>query len=138
MQSELGHPLNSMFGVGLDWQLFRTSFCYRDNKWQPQDPVEVNKYSAERFLWAHYNLGQKGNPFSSEYLADDFGFDTPFAQGWCSYALRRNFDNRSCEGEVFFQSVEILFGEVCGYDVDTHPTRSRNWPKLTALNACES
>jgi hypothetical protein len=79
MQAELGHPLNTMFGVGLDGNYF-IFIRYRDKKWQVQDPVEVNKYSAERFLWALYNLGQKGKPFSSEYLAGDFGSDSKLAQ----------------------------------------------------------
>jgi hypothetical protein len=42
MQTELGHPLNTMFGVGLDGNYF-IFIRFRDDKWQVQDPVEVNK-----------------------------------------------------------------------------------------------
>jgi hypothetical protein len=72
MRDEQGHPLPSIFGVGLDGNHF-LFVRFRDNKWDIQDPVEVNRYSAERFLWALFNLGQKGKPFSPEYLAGDFG-----------------------------------------------------------------
>lgn len=46
-------------------------FC--EDKWGVHDPVEVNRHSATRFLWALLNLGQKGKPFSPEHLAGDFG-----------------------------------------------------------------
>ncbi len=72
MHDEQGHPLNSLFGVGLDGKHF-IFVRYRDNNRQVLEPVEVNRHSAERFLWALFNLGQKGKPFSPEYLADDFG-----------------------------------------------------------------
>lgn len=117
MQRELGHPLNSLFGVGLDGNYF-VFIRYRDNKWQPQDPVEVNKYSAERFLWALYNLGQKGKPFSSEYLAGDFGSDSPLAQDGVRTLYEAISTTDHPKAQVFFNQWKILFGEVCGYDVD--------------------
>jgi hypothetical protein len=117
MQRELGHPLNSMFGVGLDGNYF-VFIRYRDNKWQPQDPVEVSKYSAERFLWALYNLGQKGKPFSSEYLAGDFGSDSPLAQNGVRTLYEAISTTDHPKAQVFFSQWKILFGEVCGYDVD--------------------
>jgi hypothetical protein len=30
-----------------------------------REPVEVNRHSAERFLWALFNLGNEGKPFST-------------------------------------------------------------------------
>ena len=117
MQSELGHPLNSMFGVGLDGNYF-VFVRFRDNKWQPQEPVEVNKYSAERFLWALYNLGQKGKPFSSEYLAGDFGSESPLAQDGVRILYEAIATTDHPKAQVFFNQWKILFGEVCGYDVD--------------------
>ncbi len=117
MQSELGHPLNSIFGVGLDGNYF-VFVRYRDNKWQVQEPVEVNKYSAERFLWALYNLGQKGKPFSSEYLAGDFGSDSPLAQNGVRALYEAISTTDHPKAQVFFNQWKILFGEVCGYDVD--------------------
>ena len=48
-----------MFGVGTDGKYF-IFLRFRDDKWTDQEPLEVNRYSTERFLWALYNLGQKG------------------------------------------------------------------------------
>src|SRR5438477_13026072 len=40
MRDEHGHPLNSLFGVGLDGNYF-IFVRYRDNNWQVLEPVEV-------------------------------------------------------------------------------------------------
>jgi hypothetical protein len=117
MRAELGHQLNTMFGVGLDGNYF-IFIRFRDDKWQVQEPVEVNKYSAERFLWALYNLGQKGKPFSSEYLAGDFGSDSKLAQDGVRALYNAIIATDNPKAQIFFSQWKILFGEVCGYDVD--------------------
>ncbi len=114
---ELGHPLNSLFGVGLDGNYF-IFVRYRDGKWQVQDPVEVNKHSAERFLWALFNLGTKGKPFSPEYLAGDFGSDSLPAQNGIRILYEAISTATHPKAQTFFSQWKILFGEVCGYDVD--------------------
>src|SRR5207245_5844820 len=85
------------------------------------EPVEVNRFSAERFLWALFNLGQSGKPFSPEYLAADFGSegsDTIAIAGiHALYDAIVATDNP--KAQTFFSQWKILFGEVCGYDVDT-------------------
>lgn len=69
MAAELGHEMKSLFGVGCDGNHF-AFVRFRDGKWDPPspEPVEVTKSSCERFLWALFNLGQKGKPFSPEYI----------------------------------------------------------------------
>jgi hypothetical protein len=75
MRDQHGQSLNSLFGVGLDGNHF-IFIRFRDEKWQVQEPVEVNRHSTERFLWALFNLGTKGKPFSPENLAADFGSES--------------------------------------------------------------
>ena len=113
-------PLNSLFGVGLDGNRF-VFVRFRDEKWQIQQPVDVNRYSAERFLWALFNLGQSGKPFLPECLADDFG-----SEGGNTIAIdgiRALYDAiliaTNPKAQTFFNQWKILFSEVCGYDVDT-------------------
>jgi hypothetical protein len=112
-----GHALNTMFGVGLDGNYF-IFIRFRDDKWQVQEPIEVNKYSAERFLWALYNLGQKGKPFSSEYLALDFGAEYKLAQDGVRTLYEAISTTKHPKAQVFFNQWKILFGEICGYDVN--------------------
>ncbi len=120
MRSQHGQPLNSLFGVGLDGNRF-VFVRFRDDKWQVQDPVEVNKVSAERFLWALFNLGQKGKPFSPDYLAGDFGSEAPLAQEGIHTLYQAIASTTHPKAQTFFSQWKILFGEVCGYDVD-NPT----------------
>ncbi|MGH9433869.1 MAG: hypothetical protein ACRD3T_20250 [Terriglobia bacterium] len=70
---------NSMFGAGTDGKYF-IFLRFRDDKWTDQEPLPVDRYSTERFLWALYNLGQKGKPYQPEYLHGDFGSESPVAQ----------------------------------------------------------
>jgi len=117
LRNEHGQPLNSLFGVGLDGKHF-VFIRFRDDKWQVQDPVEVNKVSAERFLWALFNLGQKGKPFSPDYLAGDFGSGAKLAQDGIHALYEAIATATHPKAIVFFSQWKILFGEVCGYDVD--------------------
>lgn len=59
IRAEYGQPLNTLFGVGLDGNRF-VFIRFRDDKWLIQEPVEVNHYSAELFMWTLFNLGTKG------------------------------------------------------------------------------
>ncbi len=126
MRHEHGQPLNSLFGVGLDGNYF-IFVRFRDEKWQVQEPVEVNSYSAERFLWALFNLGTKGKAFSPEYLAGDFGSEggnTVAISGiHALYDAIVTTDNP--KAQTFFSQWKILFGEVCGYDVDSQSEKLR-------------
>jgi hypothetical protein len=118
MKDEHGHPLNSLLGVGLDGNYF-IFVRFREGRWDVRGPREVDRWSAEEFLWALHNLGTKGKPFSPEYLAGDFG------AGEGSIAIddvRALYDAivaaDNPKAQTFFNQWKILFGEVCGYDVD--------------------
>src|SRR5579862_4156644 len=66
LQTELGQPIHSLFGVACDGHRF-IFIRWRDKKWEVQPPVEVDQHSAERFLWALFNLGTKGKAYRPEY-----------------------------------------------------------------------
>lgn len=117
MQTEFRRPLNTMFGVGCDGNYF-IFVRFRDNKWDAQDPVEVTRYSAERFLWALFNLGTKGKAFAPEYLAGDFGSDSKLAQEGIHTLYNTICATSDPKAQTFFQQWKILFSEVCGYDVN--------------------
>ncbi len=118
LRKEQKQPMNAMFGVGCDGNYF-IFVRSRDEKWFVEDPVEVNKYSAERFLWALINMGTKGKSFSPEYLSGDFGSESPVAQEGVRSFYNTILTTKSLRAQAFFQQWKILFGEVCGYDVDT-------------------
>ena len=117
MRREENRQWNSMFGVGTDGKYF-IFLRFRDDKWTDQEPLEVNRYSTERFLWALYNLGQKGKPYQPEYLHGDFGSDSPVAQEGVRALYEEILATDNPKAQVFFNQWKILFGEVCGYDVE--------------------
>ena len=78
---------NSMFGVGTDGK-YLIFLRFRDDKWTDQEPLPVDRYSTERFLWALYNLGQKGKPYQPKYLHGDFGSESPVAQEGSRRSMR--------------------------------------------------
>lgn len=107
----------SMFGVGTDGKYF-VFLRFRDDKWTDLEPLEVNRYSTERFLWALYNLGQKGKPYQPDYLHGDFGSDSSIGQEGVRTLYQEILDTENPRAQVFFSQWKILFGEVCGYDVE--------------------
>jgi hypothetical protein len=110
--------LNTLFGVGCDGNHFIFVRYYND-KWQVQDPVEVNKHSAERFLWALFNLGTRGKRFEPDYLAGDFGSaEGSVARSGIKVLYDAIATTTNPKAQTFFSQWKILFGEVCGYDVD--------------------
>lgn len=109
--------MHSMFGVGTDGKYF-IFVRFRDEKWTDEEPLEVNRHSAERFLWALYNLGQKGKPYQPEYLHGDFGSDSTIAQEGVRTLYDEILNTDNPKAQVFFNQWKILFGEVCGYDVE--------------------
>jgi hypothetical protein len=117
MRREENRKWNSMFGVGTDGKYF-IFLRFRDDKWTDQEPLEINRYSAERFLWALYNLGQKGKPYQPEYLHGDFGSESSVAQEGVRALYEEILATDNPKAEVFFSQWKILFGEVCGYDVE--------------------
>lgn len=107
----------SMFGVGTDGRYF-IFLRFRDEKWMDQEPLPVDRYSTERFLWALYNLGQKGKPYQPEYLHGDFGAGSPTAEEGVRALYEEILTTENPKAQVFFNHWKILFGEVCGYDVE--------------------
>jgi hypothetical protein len=117
MNREEHRNWRSMFGVGTDGKYF-IFLRFRDDKWTDQEPLEVNRYSTERFLWALYNLGQKGKSYQPEYLHGDFGSESPIAQEGVRTLCEEIQATDNPRAQVFFNQWKILFGEVCGYDVE--------------------
>ena len=117
MNREEKRNWSSMFGAGTDGKYF-IFLRFRDDKWTDQEPLPVDRHSTERFLWALYNLGQKGKPYQPEYLHGDFGSESPVAQEGVRTLYEEILATDNPRAQVFFNQWKILFGEVCGYDVE--------------------
>lgn len=117
MHTEHNFPIERLYGVGLDG-LHMVFVRFRNGKWEVEAPCELTPHSAQRFLWVLFNLGSKGKPFSPEYLAGDFGSDSKPAKDGIETFYRAICKTDHPKAQTFFKQWKILFGEVCGYDVD--------------------
>jgi len=117
MRAQHNQPLNSLFGVGLDGRYF-VFVRFRGDKWHIQEPVPVTPHSAERFLWALFNLGTRGKPFTPDELALDFGANAALARSAVKNLYETLLNIEHPKALILFNQWRILFGEVCGYNVD--------------------
>jgi SAM-dependent methyltransferase len=115
---ETGATGRWLLGIGCDGRHF--VFCrLAEGRVSVEEPVEVSRWSARRFLWALFNLGTRGWALTAEALARDFGHESPLARegvGAFYKALRASF--QIARVDMFLREWKVLFGEVCGYDVE--------------------
>jgi SAM-dependent methyltransferase len=115
LNAEHGQPVESLFGVGLDGN--RILFVrHRDGTWVAEAPVPLTAASAARLLWALFNLGAGGRPFSANYLAQDFGGSSPAAGGMVRALYASLKDSEDPKAQTLFAEWKSLFGIVCGYE----------------------
>jgi len=117
MNREEHRNWSSMFGVGTDGKYF-IFLRFQLDKWSEEEPAPVDRESTRRFLWALYNLGQKGLPYQPEYLHGDFGSGSDVARVGVLALYEEIVETKEPKAQVFFNQWKILFGEVCGYDVE--------------------
>lgn len=113
-----------IFGVGCDsrYMIFVRN---RGGKFEDSDPQAVGPYSVERLLRALVSLGSAGHAYTPENLARDFGAESPLALKGISEIYQSIEQTPDLKAQVFFQQWKILFGEVCGYDLEGKNERIR-------------
>ena len=115
LEAELGHPPELLFGVGTDG--LRIVFVrYRNEQWQEEPPSPLTHASAERLLWALFNLGHGGRPFSSAFLARDFGSQSGPAIEMVRALYGVLSDTSDAKATMLYEEWRALFGVTCGYD----------------------
>ena len=126
-----------LLGIGCDGRYF--VFCrFVEGRVVVEEPTEVSRWSARRFLWALFNLGTRGWALTAEALAGNFGHESDLAGAgvralWS--ALRASLAVPRVE--TFYRQWRILFGEVCGYDVENLRGRIRDLADTYSLPDAE-
>lgn len=106
-----------LFGAGCDGNRF-VFVRHRGGKFEIDGPQPSAPHVVERLLRALVSLGAKGHSFTPDQLADQFGADSELAQAGIAdlYAVLSSTTNP--KAKTFFDQWKILFGEVCGYNVE--------------------
>ncbi|MCH9032042.1 MAG: N-6 DNA methylase, partial [candidate division Zixibacteria bacterium] len=113
-----------IFGVGCDGDTF-VFVRLRGKTIEAEPPQPVTKHTVERLLRALVSLGAKGYSFTPDNLCDHFGGQGPIALDGIARIYDVISTTESPKAQIFFQQWQILFGEVCGYDVHGQSDRIR-------------
>ncbi len=116
LQAEEHVGMERILGIGCDGA--RMVFVRtRGAKLEAEDAQPVTPYTVQRLLRALVSLGARGLSFTPENLTDSFGSEAQSAQHGVRllHDLIRTTD--SPKAQTFFRQWQILFGEVCGYDI---------------------
>ena len=106
-----------IFGVGSDGSTF-VFVRHRRGKFEVESRRPVSRHTVERLLRALVSLGARGYSFTPDHLAEHFGVDSNLAQKGVKAIYKAILDTGNEKARTFFNQWKILFGEVCGYDVE--------------------
>ena len=120
--------MERILGVGCDGDTL-VFVRKHGSKLDAEDPVPVTPHTVQRLLRALVSLGARGLSFTPENLTDSFGAGAESAQQGIRLIHTLIRTTASPKARTFFHQRQILFGEVCGYDIHG---RSAKIEKLAA------
>ena len=115
-QAEEHVGMERIFGVGCDGNTI-VFVRKRGAKLDAEDPQPVTPHTVQRLLRAIVSLGAQGLSFTPENLAADFGSEGQSAQDGVQRIHALIHETESPKAQTFFRQWQILFGEVCGYEI---------------------
>jgi hypothetical protein len=116
LQSEENLEMERILGIGCDGKVL-VFVRMRRNKVDVEDPQPVTPHTVERLLRAIVSVGARGLSFTPENLTQFFGSDSTSAQEGVRLIHDLIHATVSPKAQIFFRQWQILFGEVCGYDI---------------------
>ena len=108
--------MERILGVGCDGDTI-VFVRKRGANLEAEDPQPVTPYTVQRLLRAIVSLGARGVSFTPENLAAHFGSEGQSAQEGVKRIHTSIHTTDSPKANTFFHQWQILFGEVCGFDI---------------------
>lgn len=124
--------LNRIFGVGCDGDTM--VFVRKRGREFEVTAHAVTPHVVERLLWALASVGAQGLSYTPEALAKAFGSDSTLAQMGVRELYQVITTTKSAKAQTFFNQWKILFGEVCGYDVNGRNTKIEKLAEHYGIN----
>ena len=116
LEREENVGMDRIFGVGCDGDTF-VFVRVRGSKFDVEDPQPVTPHTVQRLLRALVSVGARGLSFTPENLTAHFGSDSQSAREGVRLMQSLIHDTKNPKAQTFFRQWQILFGEVCGYDI---------------------
>jgi hypothetical protein len=108
--------MERILGVGCDGDTF-VFVQMRGAKIDVEDPQPVTPHTVQRLLRAIVSLGACGLSFTARNLAAYFGSEGKSAKDGVRFIHALIHDTDNPKARIFFRQWQILFSEVCGYDI---------------------
>ncbi len=115
-QKEENIEAQKIFAAGCDGDTF-VFVRHRGKQLEVEDPLPVTPHTVERLLRAIVSLGAKGYSFTPDNLCGHFGADGNIAELGIRQIYNVICETDNPKAQTFFKQWQILFSEVCGYDV---------------------
>jgi len=116
-RKEEGIDPKRIFAVGCDGNHF-VFVRQRRKKFEVERPQPVTPHTVTRLLRALVSLGARASSFTPEKLAEVFGSESHLAQKGVRSIYDAIAEMEAPKALTFFNQWKLLFGEVCGYDVE--------------------
>ncbi len=116
--------MERIFGVGCDGDTL-VFVRRRGAKFDIEDPQPVTSHTVGRLLRSIVSLGARGLSFTPKRLTEHFGFESLSAQNGVRLIHNLIRTTQSPKSQTFFRQWQILFGEVCGYDISGQSSKIR-------------
>lgn len=121
-----------LFGAGTDGRYI--VYCWsRGGEFLANEPEEFSSTSIERLLRAVVSVGARGNSFTPAALTRDFGSGSDTAQRGIRLLHDAISGTKSSRASTFFGQWQLLFGEVCGYDLTGGSEKIKQLGKLYGI-----
>ncbi|MBE7560682.1 N-6 DNA methylase [bacterium] len=124
LEAEEHVAMERIFGVGCDGKSFIFA-RWRGTRLEIDKPQPVTPHTVERLLRAVVSVGVHGFSFTPTSLAQHFGADSPAARDGIRRLHEVICGSDNPKVRTFFHQWQILFGEVCGYDIHGQSARIR-------------
>ena len=124
LQAQEHVGMERILGVGCDGDTI-VFVRMRGAKLDAEDPQPVTPHTVQRLLRALVSLAARGLSFTPENLAAHFGSENTSAQTGVRLIHALIHETDSPKAQTFFRQWQILFGEVCGYDIHDQSSKVR-------------
>lgn len=111
---------DKLFGFGTDG-IHCVFARTRGGQFAVDGVLPLNEHTTARLLRALVSLGARGKAYTPRQLTKDFGSDNQVSRDCVGKLYEAINTTENPKANTLFRQWKLLFGEVCGYSLDTKP-----------------
>ena len=126
-----------LFGFGTDG-IHCVFTRMRHGEFSVDGPMPLTERVVARLLRALVSLGARGKAYTPKQLTTDFGSDNRVSRECVARLYEAISATKHPKAETLYRQWKLLFGEVCGYSLDTKSKGFAELAKFYGLRATAS